>query len=147
MNTIIQVASALHEWMAGLSPLFVFLLGCGATIIAIDEFAQYRARQSLERLQERPLERMRALKAVSDGYSRGIVDTTFKVRNDLMAWTEGVRAVDEAQAGLVPPPTEDEIELLSNITAPRRSNSRLSCQLKIPSSIDELIVFVPENQS
>jgi 2Fe-2S ferredoxin len=55
--------------------------------------------------------------------------------------------VDEAQAGLVPPPTEDEIELLSNITAPRRSNSRLSCQLKIPSSIDELIVFVPENQS
>ena len=80
--------------------LFVFLLGCGATIIAIDEYAQYQARQSLERLQERPLERMRALKAVSDGYSRGIVDTTFKVRNDLMAWTEGVRAVDEAQAGI-----------------------------------------------
>jgi 2Fe-2S ferredoxin len=55
--------------------------------------------------------------------------------------------VDEAQAGLVPPPTEDEIELLSNVTTPRRSNSRLSCQIKIPSSIDELIVFVPESQS
>jgi signal transduction histidine kinase/CheY-like chemotaxis protein/HPt (histidine-containing phosphotransfer) domain-containing protein len=80
--------------------LFVFLLGCGATVIAIDEFAQYQARRSLENLQARPLERMRALKAVSDGYSSGIVDTTFKVRNDLVDWPEGVRAVVEAQASI-----------------------------------------------
>ena len=64
--------------------LFAFLLACGATVLVIDEYAQYQARQSLERLQERPLERMRALKAVSDEYSRGIVDTTFKVRNALV---------------------------------------------------------------
>ena len=50
--------------------LFAFLLGCGATVIVIDEYAQYQARQSLERLQERPLERMRALKAVSEGHGR-----------------------------------------------------------------------------
>ncbi len=80
--------------------LFAFLLACGATVIAIDEYAQYQARQSLERLQERPLERMRALKAVSDAYSRGIVDTTFKVRNALVDWPDGVRAVDEAQAAI-----------------------------------------------
>jgi signal transduction histidine kinase/DNA-binding NarL/FixJ family response regulator/HPt (histidine-containing phosphotransfer) domain-containing protein len=80
--------------------LFVFLLGCGATVIAIDEFAQYQARRSLETLRSRPLERMRALKAVSDGYSRGIVDTTFKVRNYLVDWPDGVRAVDDAQASI-----------------------------------------------
>ena len=80
--------------------LFAFLLACGATVLVIDEYAQYQARQSLERLRERPLERMRALKAVSDGYSRGIVDTTFKVRNDLVDWPDGVRAVDEAQASI-----------------------------------------------
>jgi hypothetical protein len=80
--------------------LFAFLLACGATVIAIDEYAQYQARQSLERLQERPLERMRALKAVSDAYSRGIVDTTFKVRNDLVGWADGVRAVDRAQGAI-----------------------------------------------
>lgn len=55
--------------------------------------------------------------------------------------------VDEAQAELVPPPNEDEIELLSNVTAQRKPNSRLSCQLRIPSSIDEFIVYVPESQS
>lgn len=96
--------------MAGRSPtrsirrqllaLFVFLLCCGALVIVIDEYAQYQARQSLENLRARPLERMRALRAVSDGYSRGIVDTTFKVRNDLLAWDEGVRAVDAAREAI-----------------------------------------------
>ena len=80
--------------------LFAFLLGCGAAVVAIDEYAQDLARQSLERLQERPLERMRALKAVSDGYSGGIVDTTFKVRNFLIDWDQGVRAVDDASASI-----------------------------------------------
>jgi 2Fe-2S ferredoxin len=55
--------------------------------------------------------------------------------------------VDEAQAELELPPSKDEIELLSNVTSQRKSNSRLSCQLKIPSSIDELTVYVPESQS
>ena len=80
--------------------LFALLLGCGVAVISIDEFAQYQARQSLEQLQSRPLERMRALKAVSEGYSRGIVDTTFKVRNYLVGWDDGVRAVDQAQAAI-----------------------------------------------
>ena len=80
--------------------LFAFLLACGATVLVVDEYAQYQARRSLERLQARPLERMRALKAVSDGYSRGIVDTTFKVRNALVDWPAGVRAVDDAQAAI-----------------------------------------------
>jgi ferredoxin, 2Fe-2S len=54
--------------------------------------------------------------------------------------------VEESQAALVPPPSADECELLSSV-AQRRPNSRLSCQLKVPSSIEELIVYVPECQS
>jgi ferredoxin, 2Fe-2S len=55
--------------------------------------------------------------------------------------------VDETQATLLFPPNNEEIELLSNVSAPRKASSRLSCQLKVPPSIDQLIVFVPEVQS
>jgi ferredoxin, 2Fe-2S len=55
--------------------------------------------------------------------------------------------VEESQAALVPPPGADESELLSSVAAQRRPNSRLSCQLKVPCSIDELIVYIPESQS
>ena len=55
--------------------------------------------------------------------------------------------VEETQAGLLPPPSAEEIELLSNVSAPRKASSRLSCQLKLPPSIDQLVVFIPEAQS
>lgn len=51
------------------------------------------------------------------------------------------------QAELMPPPTDDEMELLSSVAAQRRSTSRLGCQLKVPTSIDELVVHVPAIQS
>jgi 2Fe-2S ferredoxin len=55
--------------------------------------------------------------------------------------------VGKTQARLVPPSSEEEIELLSHVTSQRKPDSRLSCQLKAPSSIDEFIVCVPESQS
>jgi 2Fe-2S ferredoxin len=55
--------------------------------------------------------------------------------------------VEETQAGLLPAPSAEEIELLSNVSAPRKASSRLSCQLKLPPSIDQLVVFIPEIQS
>ena len=55
--------------------------------------------------------------------------------------------VEERQAGLQPPPSDEKTELLSNISAPGKTNGRLSCQLKLPSSIDQLVVFIPEAQS
>ena len=54
--------------------------------------------------------------------------------------------LDESQARLLPPPNEDETELLSSVAA-RKPTSRLSCQLKMPPSIDELILYVPGRQS
>ncbi|WP_152597955.1 sensor histidine kinase [Novilysobacter arseniciresistens] len=80
--------------------LFGLFLLAGATVLVIDEIAQYRARQSLLALKDDSLLRMRRLKAVSDAYGLAVVDTTFRVRNALIGWDEGVAAVDEARAGI-----------------------------------------------
>jgi 2Fe-2S ferredoxin len=41
---------------------------------------------------------------------------------------------------------EDELELLGAVTATRKPNSRLSCQLKAPFPVDPLTVYVPETE-
>ncbi len=55
--------------------------------------------------------------------------------------------VDERALSLLTPPQPEELELLGSVAAPRKSNSRLSCQLKLPPSITSLTVHVPEAQS
>ena len=40
--------------------------------------------------------RLRRIKAVSDAYGLDVVDTTFRVRNYLISWEEGVQVVDSA---------------------------------------------------
>jgi len=77
--------------------LFGLFLLTGATVLAIDEFAQQRSRASLEQMKDQSLQRMRLLNAVSEGYANGVVDTTFKARNYLITWHEGVARVDAAR--------------------------------------------------
>jgi signal transduction histidine kinase/CheY-like chemotaxis protein/HPt (histidine-containing phosphotransfer) domain-containing protein len=89
-----------HHIRGQLLALFAVLLLAGASVLVLDEVAQYRARQSLESLQEHSLGRLRALKGVADGYTLGVVDTTFKVRNYLIDWPDGVAALDRAQASI-----------------------------------------------
>jgi two-component system, NarL family, sensor histidine kinase EvgS len=78
--------------------LFGLFLLTGATVLVIDEVAQYRARASLQAMKDDSLQRMRLIKDVSDGYSQGVVDTTFKARNYLITWKEGVARLDAARA-------------------------------------------------
>lgn len=54
--------------------------------------------------------------------------------------------VDEAYAGRLAPPEEVEGELLSGVSAERRPNSRLSCQLTMTAALDGLVVHMPETQ-
>jgi ferredoxin, 2Fe-2S len=54
--------------------------------------------------------------------------------------------VDEQQLSHLPAPTEDELELLGAVTATRKPNSRLSCQLKAPFPVSPLTVYVPESE-
>ncbi|HEY0310363.1 MAG TPA: ATP-binding protein, partial [Luteimonas sp.] len=78
--------------------LFALLLAAATTVLVLDEYAQYRARQSLESLQVESLGRVRALKGIADGYGHGVVDTTFKVRNYLLDWDEGSAELARARA-------------------------------------------------
>jgi signal transduction histidine kinase/DNA-binding response OmpR family regulator len=80
--------------------LFGLFLLTGASVLAIDEFAQQRSRASLQQMKDESLQRMRLLTAVSEGYAVGVVDTTFKARNYLITWHEGVARVDAARAAI-----------------------------------------------
>lgn len=55
--------------------------------------------------------------------------------------------VDERASSLLAPPQPEELELLGSVSATRKPNSRLSCQLKLPPSITSLTVQIPETQS
>jgi ferredoxin, 2Fe-2S len=54
--------------------------------------------------------------------------------------------VDEDQSSHLPAPKEDELELLGAVTAVRKPNSRLSCQLKAPFPVEPLTVYIPETE-
>jgi two-component system, NarL family, sensor histidine kinase EvgS len=77
--------------------LFGLFLLTGATVLVVDEIAQYRARQSLLALRGESLLALREIKAVSDAYGLDVVDTTFRARNYLISWEEGVATLDAAR--------------------------------------------------
>ena len=54
--------------------------------------------------------------------------------------------VDESSLDRLPPMNDEEDALLDGAAAERRSNSRLSCQIKITSALDGLILQIPERQ-
>ena len=77
--------------------LFGLFLLTGATVLVVDEVAQYRARQSLLALRGESLLALREIKSVSDAYGLDVVDTTFRTRNDLITWDEGQATLDLAR--------------------------------------------------
>ena len=80
--------------------LFGLFLLTGATVMVIDEIVQMRAIASLEGMKDQSLTRMRRLKALSDGYGLDVVDATFRVRNHLITWGEGLAVVERAQTNI-----------------------------------------------
>jgi 2Fe-2S ferredoxin len=55
--------------------------------------------------------------------------------------------LDPAQAALLAPPDETELELLAGVAAARRDTSRLGCQIMLRDELDGLVVHVPACQS
>lgn len=47
----------------------------------------------------------------------------------------------------LPPPSEMEQNMLALVAAERRTNSRLSCQIKVTAEMDGVVVRMPETQS
>jgi 2Fe-2S ferredoxin len=54
--------------------------------------------------------------------------------------------VDEAWLGRLPTMADDEDALLDGTADERRANSRLSCQIKLNSELDGLVLRLPERQ-
>jgi PAS domain S-box-containing protein len=77
--------------------LFGLLLLTGAAVLTLDEIERRDQQAALSELKDNSLASLRRIKAVSDAYGLDIVDTTFRVRNDLISWEEGVLVVDNAR--------------------------------------------------
>jgi 2Fe-2S ferredoxin len=54
--------------------------------------------------------------------------------------------VDESRLGDLPAPTESELGMLDNVTAERRPNSRLACQIKASAALEGVVIVLPESQ-
>src|SRR5688572_4587526 len=132
--------------------LFGLFLLTGAAVLTIDEVAQYRARQSLLTLNDDSLQRLRRIKRVSDGYGLDIVDTTFRTRNYLITWNQGVAVVDAARkridanwAELASMPRDPEQQaLFDEIAQARERADRAAARLRailLEQDIDKLGQF------
>lgn len=54
--------------------------------------------------------------------------------------------VDDLLAKVLPPPLQDEIDMLENVASERRSNSRLACQIRASVDHEGCVVTLPERQ-
>jgi 2Fe-2S ferredoxin len=54
--------------------------------------------------------------------------------------------VDDALMAVLPAPTPGELDMLANVAAERRPNSRLSCQIKASAACEGGTVRLPETQ-
>ena len=55
--------------------------------------------------------------------------------------------VDEAWIAKLPPPDEDEADMLGFVAAERQPASRLSCQMVMSEALDGLVVHIPPTQT
>lgn len=77
--------------------LFGLLLLTGAGVLVLDELERQSNMRTLAELKDESLAILRRTKAVSDAYGLDLVDTTFRVRNGLISWEEGLQVVDNAR--------------------------------------------------
>lgn len=54
--------------------------------------------------------------------------------------------VDALLASVLPPPSAGELDMLDNVAAERRPNSRLACQLKASAAMDGAVLHLPAVQ-
>ena len=54
--------------------------------------------------------------------------------------------VDDLLAAVLPPASAAELDMLANVAAERRPNSRLACQLKATAAMDGATLTLPDTQ-
>lgn len=77
--------------------LFGIVLIGAIVVQVLDERERRLNAGALEQLRDDSLVSMRRIKAVSDAYGLDYVDTTFRVRNYLMSWEEGLQVLAAAE--------------------------------------------------
>ena len=85
---------------AQLLVLFGLLLGTGFCVLVMDELDLQDEIRTFDSLLHDSLTGLRLAKSISDSYRLEIVDTTFRVRNSLLGWDQGMRMVDTAQSDI-----------------------------------------------
>jgi|SRR5690606_17204566 len=54
--------------------------------------------------------------------------------------------VDPDRLSDLDPPSDEELEMLEDVAAERKPNSRLACQIKVTASLDGLTIVIPDTQ-
>jgi signal transduction histidine kinase/DNA-binding response OmpR family regulator len=80
--------------------LFCLLLATGFSVLVLDELALRAEIATFHSLRDESLTGLRLAKSISDTYRLDIVDTTFRVRNNLLGWDQGISVIDTAQADI-----------------------------------------------
>ena len=80
--------------------LFGLMLLTGVAVLTLDQFSLQEDIARFTSLRDESLTGLRLAKSISDAYGLDIVDTTFRVRNNLMGWDQGIAVVDTAQSDI-----------------------------------------------
>jgi two-component system, NarL family, sensor histidine kinase EvgS len=85
---------------AQLLGLFTMVLLAGIGLFLFDEWDRYQGRLASQQLRSVSLNNVRIIKVISDSYGLEYVDTTFRVRNYLISWDDGLKTVANAQISI-----------------------------------------------
>jgi len=80
--------------------LFGLLLATGFSVLVMDELALREEIDTFDQLLHDSLSGLRLAKSISDSYGLEIVDTTVRVRNALMGWEQGAKAIGVATSDI-----------------------------------------------
>jgi two-component system, NarL family, sensor histidine kinase EvgS len=118
--------------------LFSLMVLAFAGLLLLDEWERQKNTAALEQLKDDSLSSLRRIKAVSDAYGLDVVDTTFRVRNYLISWEEGVQVLDSAnlriqehwKALLQTQKNSEQTALMTQITQAKVRADKASSELK-----------------
>jgi signal transduction histidine kinase/CheY-like chemotaxis protein len=118
--------------------LFGLLLATGVTVLVLDTINERATIATITRVRADALAGLRYVKSISDAYGMDVVDTTFRVRNNLMGWEQGVEVIDRASDRiqdqwdklLATNLTEVQQTLVDDIRRQRESADRAAAKLR-----------------
>ncbi len=118
--------------------LFALVLGAGLAVLMLDEAERRDNARVVDQLREESIQSLRLAKSMSDAYGLDYIGATFRVRNQLISWEEGVRIIDNAHERIeeswavlsATPRTQRQREMLSRIRQVRGPADAAAARLR-----------------